>query len=570
MNRILRSTIIFALPAAALVACGGDKSTAPTPAVVTADSLSPHRGTVGTELHIYGTGFAASGAKVSVGDAAATNVQAQGGGLFATAPEGLTAGTTYDVKITNPDGGTATLPAAFQVVTPTISRVNGATMPTGLAGMTVLIEGSAFGDYHHGKVFFTPTGGSPIQATIADTVNDWTDNFIVTTVPSTGITSTATITVQTATGTSNPITFSIIASAGFSPSVINWTQTTALPHALQGLAAVFVPSASAAAPANFVYVVGGASDSANVAQSVVYRAQAQQGGGIGAWTTLTPLPAARAYHALAAATAFNAPIDTLSGQGYLYVIGGVDSTGATVGTVYSAKIALDGTVGPWQSATTLPAPVHSAGAVIFRGFLYVAGGADSTNRPTARVFRAAISSNGTLSAWQTVPALPQPMSSFSLLNFGPYIYAVGGDSGTVSPSADATTGHELSGAWLGRINLRDGSLTNSSWTPLAAMSKGRSKHSTLAAGGFLFVTSGMYAGQAGSSENTYAKINPDGTVASFAGATGSQTISSLLGYDLYNQAAVSFVDATGTGHVLVLGGGQRQNAGKASSAVVYY
>jgi hypothetical protein len=42
------------------------------------------------------------------------------------------------------------------------------------------------------------------------------------------------------------------------------------------------------------------------------------------------------------------------------------------------------------------------------------------------------------------------------------------------------------------------------------------------------------------------------------------------GYDLYNEAAISFVDATGKGHVLVLGGAKRQQPGRASLGVVYY
>jgi hypothetical protein len=102
------------------------------------------------------------------------------------------------------------------------------------------------------------------------------------------------------------------------------------------------------------------------------------------------------------------------------------------------------------------------------------------------------------------------------------------------------------------------------------MAKGRSKHNTVVGGGYLFTTSGVYAGSPGSSENTYSQINADGTVSSWAGATGTNTIGTLLGYDLYNEAAVSFVDATGKGHVLVLGGARRQNSGRASAAVVYY
>lgn len=565
--RTLRSIMLFVIPAAALVACGSEKATQP-PLPIHADSLAPKIGTVGTQLEIYGTGFATSGAKVYVGTAASTNVQAQGGELFAAAPAGLTVGTTYDVKIVNPDGGSVTLPAAFKAVAPTVTRVNGATMPTGLVGMTVLIEGSAFGDFHDGKVVFT-SGGTAYPAVIADTVNDWTDNYIVTTVPQ-GVGSTSQITVQTATGTTVPVTFTLISGATFSPSAISWTKTDSLPEPLQGLAAVFVAPATKAAAGNNVYVVGGALDSTNVATSVVYSAQAQQSGGVGAWSTLTPLPAARAYHSLVAATAFNAAIDTLTSQGYLYAIGGMDSTGRTVNTVYASKIALDGTLGAWQTATPLPAAVHSAGAVIFRGYLYVAGGADSTNTPKSTMYRAAIASDGTLGTWESLPALPQRTSSYSLLNFGPYIYAVGGDSGVVPPVQGTTSGNELSGASLARIDLRTGKLTSAGWTATSAMSKARSKHSTLAAGGYLFATSGVYAGQAGSSENTYSQINSDGTISSFAGATGVNTIGSLLGYDLYNQAAVSFVDATGKGHVLVLGGAKREAPGRATAQVVYY
>ena len=102
------------------------------------------------------------------------------------------------------------------------------------------------------------------------------------------------------------------------------------------------------------------------------------------------------------------------------------------------------------------------------------------------------------------------------------------------------------------------------------MSKARSKHNTVVGGAYLFTTSGVYAGSAGSSENTYTQINADGTIGSWNGATGTNTIGTLLGYDVYNEAAISFVDATGKGHVLVLGGAKRQSPGRASAAVVYY
>ena len=110
----------------------------------------------------------------------------------------------------------------------------------------------------------------------------------------------------------------------------------------------------------------------------------------------------------------------------------------------------------------------------------------------------------------------------------------------------------------------------SSWAAISTPNKARSKHGIMSAGGSLVVTSGMYSGQTGSSENSYAQINPDGTLSSWGGATGTSTIDGVLGYSIYNQAAVSFADATGKGHVVVLGGANRSATGRASAGVVYY
>ena len=61
-----------------------------------------------------------------------------------------------------------------------------------------------------------------------------------------------------------------------------------------------------------------------------------------------------------------------------------------------------------------------------------------------------------------------------------------------------------------------------------------------AAGGSPFVSSGLYAAAAtGSSENTYATLSSDGTVGSFGGATGSNTLQSVGGVNLFNTRGVA-------------------------------
>src|SRR5207302_10247569 len=107
------------------------------------------------------------------------------------------------------------------------------------------------------------------------------------------------------------------------------------------------------------------------------------------------------------------------------------------------------------------------------------------------------------------------------------------------------------------INIRNGGLVNAAWsTNVTAMGKTREKFTAVVAGGYVLVSGGLYSGAStGSSEQSYATINADGSIGSFNGATGSRTISgSSGGYDFFNHAAVLFVDSAGNPHVIVIGG----------------
>lgn len=566
----MKRTPVYGLALAVILTACGDGGTDPgEPPVLTA--VTPANGTSGTELRIDGSAFEA-GLSVSIGGLEAPSADLDGGAVYALVPAGIEVDQVYDVTVSNPGGASATLEAAFTAVAPTTTRVNGVTRPTGLIGMTVIIEGSAFGDdpaLSGGQVFFGTSAGTSIEATIVDPVGDWTDGFIVTSVPQ-GVSDTSWIWVETATGVSDSVEFRLIQSGTFSPSLINWTLTTPLPEAVQGLGAAFVPIEEGDAPGNHVFVVGGA-DGSNAPTDGVYRAAVEPSGALGAeWATMASLPEPRAHHATAGATAFTAALDTTTTGGYLYAMGGLDHAGSVTSTVFVGHVDLAGEVTAWTTTEPLPVALHSASAALFRGFIYLTGGVGADGHPVSTTVRAAIHEDGSLGAWEELDALPTPTAYHSFLNFGPYLYLVGGDSAATPAVQAATSGTELAAVHLARINLRNGDFTAAGWTPTASMAKGRSKHSTIFAGGALLATSGVYAGQPGSSENTAGDVLSDGTVESWGGATGSETIDVELGYSLYNQAAVTFIDADGTGHVLVLGGAMRESEGEPSAAVVYY
>lgn len=447
---------------------------------------------------------------------------------------------------------------------PVLLQVNGVTKPSGIIGMTVILEGTELAEAQYGKVYFLGTDGTEIAAT----TSEWANQYILAAVPQ-GTATESKVWVKTDWGTTDSLDFTIISGNTFSPSNISWARTEDLPQPLQGLGAVYVPVEQGDTESKYIFTIGGAATVTNLATTAVYRGAVEETGAISEWTTAAnQLPVARAYHATAAATPYTSPIDTTAAAAYLYAIGGIDAAGQTVNTVHYAKVDLAGDVGAWQTTTALPAALHSAEATLYRGYLYVSGGANGQNVPQPATYRAKVNTNGTLGSWEAMPALPVATTNHAMVNFGPFVYLMGGDTAAVTPGSNTPSGKETSATYLARIDMRTGALD--AWTPTTGPGKARAKHGMMTAGGSVVVTSGMYSGQAGSSENSYAQINANGTLGSWGGATGTSTIQSLLGYSLYNAAAVSFADATGKAHVIVLGGANRGVLGEASAAVIYY
>jgi len=453
---------------------------------------------------------------------------------------------------------------------PIVTLVNGATLPSGTIGATVVIQGSNFGasqSIGSGHVVFSTTAGGRDTATISS-AGDWTNLLIVTTVPSGMPLGTDTLFVETSGGTSAAVIFTVVAKVAFSPSTVSWTSTTALPVGLSGhaVAAATLPGITST---SVVFVAGGA-DSTNAPRDSVLYATVSNTGTLGAWTKTAALPAAVAFAAGVVATPENSSV---TGTSYLYVLGG-DSTasGKPVATVYRGTLSATGAVTGWSPTTPLPAAVHSLGAVIFNGTLYIAGGSGSGNAPVATVYRAAIESDGTLGAWQALTSLPFARSYFGFGINGTFLYAVGGDSGVVTPNDSSLSAKSISDVVYAEIDVHTGNLTATGWTTGATkLIKAVSKHTVVMASGNVLVSGGLYNGATtGATEESYAGLNADGSTTSFSGATGSHTIASVGGGDFFNHAAVGYLDATGAFHVLVVGGDDVNTPTKKHKGAFYY
>jgi hypothetical protein len=564
------STISVFIPLMLFVGCGGGDSTnnpiSGDPPVVAA--ITPQTGTVGTEFEISGANFRV-GATVSFDALAANSVEVvSDSSLFGYVPAGVVIDHEYLLTVRNIDGTSGSLEAAFSAVAPVLLYVNSATKPSGNSGSTVILEGDAFGDFQGaGEVLFSDGAGGTVSASIANP-NDWTNSFIVTTVPN-GAES-GDIVVQTATGTSGALIFKLTQNATFSPSAINWASTTPLPFGVSGHQSSFIPIDDNGATTRYVLVTGGRDDV--ITRANVNYAAIQPGGEVSTWSGTSALPEPTAFHAAVVATPFNSKVN---GDGYVYCIGGINEIGGQpTSAVYRAPINVDGSLGAWSLASALPIPLHSHGAVVFLSSIYVAGGATYDNGPVSSVYRADIDSTGELSAWQIMASLPSGRSYHELTVFGNYLHLFGGESASVSPDDGNYTSNDTKLAEVNymRIDLRTRNLASSSWSSnSASLTKRVSKHTCVIAGGNVLITAGLYNGAgSGSSENSYAQINSDGSTGSFHGATGSITIVSQGGGNLFNHSALSYVDADGVAHVMVLGGDDVNNPGTKRAGVWYY
>ncbi len=166
-----------------------------------------------------------------------------------------------------------------------------------------------------------------------------------------------------------------------STDITGWTTGTNLPGTLYHSQAIVTK--------NRVYLLGGSVGDG--IESTVYTAPINEDGTLGTWTTGTDLPEPLAGSQAIVTT------------DRVYLLGGNTYSS----TVYTAPINEDGTLGTWTTGTNLPKGLHGTLAIITKNRVYLLGGGTIDAGQTSNVYTAPINEDGTLGTWNTGTSLPR-------------------------------------------------------------------------------------------------------------------------------------------------------------------
>jgi len=185
----------------------------------------------------------------------------------------------------------------------------------------------------------------------------------------------------------------------------------------------------------------------------------------------------------------------------VYVIGGRDSGSNATNAVYRARIGINGVVGNWESARSLPNPLYFHAAAIVNGHIFVIGGWDGSNW-RREVWRATIQSDGNLGEWISTGLYPIEIALHDVIGIGSKIYVVGGQNNASGGLNEVRFAQVQTNGMLG------------SWTPTSTLPESRYRLSLSAANGYLYATGG-YDGSNARNSIYVARINGDGTLQSW-------------------------------------------------------
>ena len=443
---------------------------------------------------------------------------------------------------------------------PRIDYVDGAIEPILGRGGTAVVEGFGFGAVQGtGGVTLAGTGGGTVPASVAG-AGGWSDLAVRITIPDSAVS--GLLTVTTATGLQLTATVHVIPHVRFAADTLHWQSRVAFPSAPVGVGAAAAEIPAGNVVSTTLYAAGGAEliGARLVPDAGVYVARALGGGTVTAWVRQPDnadpvqsrtLPVPRAFAAVAVATRYNSHF---TGNA-LYVIGGVDSAGRAQPSVLAADVTADGVAGRFAPIEPLPTPVAGATAVVRRGRIYVIGGTDSLGRPQRFVFVGRLAADGHVDGWYVQPLLPTPRAYGGGVVLDDRAITFGGVADSVPPGGglDAAT-TRLASSDTAPVSLVSGFFAGSWASGATLFPAPRSQFATLDLGDVVLLVGGMYGGVATNPAETIAAAVIGDSLGPFAGPVGTATIAGQGGGTLVGPAGVTWREADGARHGLVIGG----------------
>lgn len=255
-----------------------------------------------------------------------------------------------------------------------------------------------------------------------------------------------------------------------------------------------------AAHNGYLYVIGGRfnADTANTADTVYY-APINADGTVGTWATTTPTPT---------------QVMALEGMcfgynGYIYIVDAADGTFLTLNTVRYAKQNADGTLGAWQtSANIVPESRDLGAAVVYDGHVLLSGGEDNTASPSnsTKQYMAQIQANGDVGPWYQVTDIPTTRWFNKAVANAHTTYLYGGYNSAVFANQAQIATQDPNGILSG-FTISPSNMTQLRYNFSAGLVAGK-----------LVAVAGRVSPNTPVADIEYAKILPDGTIASWTAA----------------------------------------------------
>jgi hypothetical protein len=268
-------------------------------------------------------------------------------------------------------------------------------------------------------------------------------------------------------------------------------------------------AASATVLNGYMYIAGGCTTTTDctTATTDVQYSLIGADGSLGAWSTATNvLPAARAWGKLVAV------------GGYLYYIGGQDSTPTTQSTVYYDGTFSSGNItAAWSTATKALGDTGSGataltkfGVAVWNSRIYVVGGVNTTPANVSTVYISPqLSSGGNISSnWTSSTAFNVARRAPAVTAYANNLYLFGGDDGT----------NYFNDVQYSQINSSNG--TVGTWSYSTSMPGAISGGEAVSANGFIYVIGGRSAATVCDPNTIVAPVSANTTIASGNNPTG--------------------------------------------------